>query len=192
MRLLVPLDDQLVSEEALRVIVDAAHNAGSTVRLLYVPGSGPDGNGSPTARPPAEERRRLKVEGWHDLDAIAESLRAVHVERVIRFGDLDLAILDEAAAWPADVVALTAGDRMWLSRAVRTGAATDIFGRNGIPAILYTPLPGRRTWNHEGPRPHDPAVAAAAGGSGHRVVSVLEQRGLQGLCGSVGYHGLTR
>jgi len=142
-RLLVPLDDQLVSEEALRVIVDAAHNAGSTVRLLYVPASGPGGNGAPTARPPAEERRRLQVEGWHYLDAIAESLRAVHVERVIRFGDLDLAILDEAAAWHADVVALTAGDRMWLSRAVRTGAATEIFGRNGIPAILYTPLPGR-------------------------------------------------
>jgi nucleotide-binding universal stress UspA family protein len=138
-RLLVPLDDQLVSEEALRVIVDAAHNAGSTVRLLYVPGSGLDGNGSPTARPPAEERRRLKVEGWHDLDAIAESLRAVHVERVIRFGDLDLAILDEAAAWHADVVALTAGDRMWLSRAVRTGPRPTYSEGTGFPRSCTRP-----------------------------------------------------
>ncbi len=71
-RLLVPLDDQLVSEEALRVIVDAAHDAGSTVRLLYVPASGPGGNGAPTARPPAEERRRLQVarEFVHDMDLL--------------------------------------------------------------------------------------------------------------------------
>jgi len=144
-RLLVPLDDRPVSEETLRVIAEAARSAASTIRLLYVPPIRPHGDGAPTARHRGEERRRLQAEGLHYLDTIAESLGDVPVERVIRFGDVNIAILDEAAAWAADVVALSARDRMWLSRAVRTGTAVEAFGRNGIPAILYTP--GRRPKN---------------------------------------------
>jgi nucleotide-binding universal stress UspA family protein len=48
-------------------------------------------------------------------------------------------ILDEAAAWRADLVALTAGDRTWLSRAVRSGAAASAFRTRGMSALLYTP-----------------------------------------------------
>jgi nucleotide-binding universal stress UspA family protein len=140
-RLLVPLDDHLVGDETLRVIADAARSAESTVRLLYVPPIGPDVDGAPAARQHRPTTQRLPAERLHYLDTIAESLGDVRVERVIRFGDVDTAILDEAAAWEADVVALSAGGRMWLSRALSTGTAVEAFGRNGIPAILYTPWP---------------------------------------------------
>jgi nucleotide-binding universal stress UspA family protein len=138
-RLLVPIDDRPVSEETLRVIADAARSAAYTIRLLYVPPIRLDGDSPRTARHQEEEKRRLQAEGLQYLDTLAESLGDVPVERMVRFGDVNVAILDEAAAWAADVVALSAGDRMWLSRAVRTGAAVEAFGTNGIPAILYTP-----------------------------------------------------
>jgi nucleotide-binding universal stress UspA family protein len=138
-RLLVPIDDQAVSGETLRVIADAARSAAYTIRLLYVPPVRPDGDSARTLRHQGEEKRRLQAEGLHYLDTLAESLGDVPIERMVRFGDVNMAILDEAAAWAADVVALSAGDRMWLSRAVRTGRAVEAFGTNGIPAILYTP-----------------------------------------------------
>jgi nucleotide-binding universal stress UspA family protein len=138
-RLLVPIDDQPVSEETLRVIADAARGAAYTIRLLYVPPIRPDGGSPRTARDQGEEKRRQQAEGLRYLDTLAESLGDVPIERMVRFGDVNMAILDEAAAWAADVVALSAGDRMWLSRAVRTGTAVAAFGTNGIPAILYTP-----------------------------------------------------
>jgi nucleotide-binding universal stress UspA family protein len=124
----------------LRVIADAARSAAYTIRLLYVPSMGPDGDGGRTVRHQGEEKRRLQAEGLLYLDTLAASLGDdVPIERLVRFGDVNMAILDEAAAWAADVVALSAGDRMWLSRAVRTGAAVEAFGTTGIPAILYTP-----------------------------------------------------
>jgi nucleotide-binding universal stress UspA family protein len=138
-RLLVPIDDQPVSEETLRVIADAARSAGYRIRLLYVPPIRPDGDSARAARHQGEEKRRLQAEGLQYLDSLAESLGDVPIERMVRFGDVNMAILDEAAAWAADVVALSAGDRMWLSRAVRAGTAAAAFGTNGIPAILYTP-----------------------------------------------------
>jgi nucleotide-binding universal stress UspA family protein len=123
----------------LRVIAEAARSAAYTIRLLYLPRTSPDGDSARTGRHRGEEKRRLQAEGLNYLDTIAESLGDVPIERMIRFGDVNMAILDEAAAWAADVVALSAGDRTWLSRAVRTGTAVAAFGRNGIPAILYTP-----------------------------------------------------
>ena len=121
------------------MIADAARSAAYTIRLLYVPPIRPDGDSARTARHQGEEKRRLQAEGLQYLDSLAESLGDVPIERMVRFGDVNMAILDEAAAWAADVVALSAGDRMWLSRAVRAGTAVAAFGTNGIPAILYTP-----------------------------------------------------
>ena len=121
------------------MIADAARSAAYTIRLLYVPSLGADGEGGRTVRHQGEEKRRLQAEGLLYLDTLAASLGDVPIERMVRFGDVNMAILDEAAAWAADVVALSAGDRMWLSRAVRTGAAVEAFGTTGIPAMLYTP-----------------------------------------------------
>lgn len=129
-RLLVPLADGPADEATLRVIADAARSAGSTVRLLYVHPLAPDDDGGPMPMVSRAER---------SLEAVAASLGDIPVERVIRFGDLETVILDEAAAWRADLVALSAGDRTWLSRAVRTGAAAQAFGKAGVPALLFTP-----------------------------------------------------
>jgi len=141
-RLLVPLADRVADEATLQTIVGVARNAGCTVRLPYVrPLPGVDADGTKAASQTDEERRRLEAEGSRYLDAVAASFGDLPVERAIRLGDLDATILDEAAAWRADLVALSAGDRTWLSRAVRTGSAAKAFRKTGIPALLYTPSP---------------------------------------------------
>jgi nucleotide-binding universal stress UspA family protein len=129
-RLLVPLTDG-ADEATLQAIADVARGARSVVRLLYV-------------RPVPSDAASMQAESPSHLDAVASSLGGIPVERVIRFGDLETAVLDEAAAWRADLVALSAGDRSWLSRAVRSGRAAKAFRQTGIPALLYTPFPNGR------------------------------------------------
>jgi nucleotide-binding universal stress UspA family protein len=125
-RILVPLADEPIDGATLQKVFDLAQTAGSTVRLLYV------------------RAARLSSEGregppWPDPAPIAARSTGVPVQCVVRFGDVNTAILHEAARWPADVVALTAGDPGWLSRVVRSGRAPAVFGNRGIPALLYTP-----------------------------------------------------
>jgi nucleotide-binding universal stress UspA family protein len=140
-RLLVPLADGPADEATLQAVADVARSAGSTIRLLYVWPAPPDADADATSATGRrdEVRRPLKVEGCRYLETVASSLDDIAVERVVRFGDLETAILDEAAAWQADLVALSAGDRTWLSRAIRTGTAAKAFSKRGIPALLYTP-----------------------------------------------------
>jgi nucleotide-binding universal stress UspA family protein len=128
-RLLVPLTDG-ADEATLQAIAHVVRGAGSVVRLLYVR--------------PLPSAAESEAESSRHLDAAASSLGDIPVERVIRFGDLETAVLDEAAAWRADLVALSAGDRSWLSRAVRSGRAAKAFRQTGIPALLYTPFPNGR------------------------------------------------
>ena len=140
-RLLVPLTDGAADGEALQTIVEIARSARSIVRLLYVrPLPGADTDSTLPASELDREQRRLEAEGSRYLDAIAESLDDIPVERVLRLGNVETTILDDAASWQADLVALSAGDRTWLSRAVRAGA-TKPFRTTGIPALLYTPRP---------------------------------------------------
>src|SRR5437870_12815432 len=140
-RLLVPLIDGAADEATLRAIADVARGAGSVVRLLYVRPLPPGVPSGPTlaASPGEDEKQRLETESSRYLDTVASSFGDIPVERVLRFGDLETAILDEAAAWRADLVALSAGDRTWLSRAVHSGTAANAFRKTGIPALLYTP-----------------------------------------------------
>src|SRR5947208_181023 len=137
-RLLVPLIDG-ADEATLQAIADVARGAGSVVRLLYVrPFPSGAASGPTLATSPGDEEK-LEAESSRYLDVVASSLGDIPVERVIRFGDLETAVLNEAAAWRADLVALSAGDRTWLSRAVHSGTAAKAFRKTGIPALLYTP-----------------------------------------------------
>jgi nucleotide-binding universal stress UspA family protein len=142
-RILVPLTERLADPATFRAIMDVARSSRSTIRLLYIAALAPE----PEARPlPAagqgdEQGALVNDEGVQQIGLISASLGDIPVERVIRFGDVETAILKEAAAWPADLVVLSAGDRMWLSRAVRTGRAAQAFRRTAIPALLYTPSP---------------------------------------------------
>ncbi len=125
-RILVPLADEPIDDATFQQVFDLAQIAGSTIRLLYV-----RAGRAPSA---GEEASSLR-----EMARIAARSAGVPVQRVVRFGDVDTAILREAAHWPADVVALTAGDPAWLSRAVRSGKAARAFRDGGIPALLYTP-----------------------------------------------------
>src|SRR5947209_18911431 len=141
-RLLVPVQD--VSDDSkLQGIADVEPGAGSVIRLLYVPPLPSGAASGPTlaTSPGDEEKRRLEAESSRYLDVVASSLGDIPVERVIRFGDLETAVLNEAAAWRADLVALSAGDRTLLSRAVHSGTAAKAFRKTGLPALLYTPVP---------------------------------------------------
>jgi nucleotide-binding universal stress UspA family protein len=141
-RLLVPLTDGAADVAGLHAIIDLARGAGAVVRLLYVRSLPPDAAPNPSLAPsPAGEETRRQAEATRYLDAVTSTLGDIPVERVMRFGDLETAILDEAAAWRADLVALSAGDRMWLSRAVHSGTAAKAFRETGIPALLYMPGP---------------------------------------------------
>ena len=139
-RLLVPLTDG-ADEATLQGIADVARGAGSVVRLLYVRPLPSGAASGPTlaTSPGDEEKRRPEAESSRYLDVVASTLGDIPVERVIRFGDLETAVLNEAAAWRTDLVALSAGDRTWLSRAVHSGTAAKAFRKTGIPALLYTP-----------------------------------------------------
>ena len=149
-RLLVPLTDG-VDEATLQTIADVARGVGSVVRLLYVrPLPSGAASGPTLATSPGDQaKQRLEAESSRYLDVVAASLGDIPVERVIRFGDLETAVLDEAAAWRADLVAISAGDRTWLSRAVHSGTAAKAFRKTGIPALLYTP-----TWLSDVSRNH--------------------------------------
>jgi nucleotide-binding universal stress UspA family protein len=119
-RLLVPLTDGTADGTALRAVVDVARSARSIIHLLYVRSlPRADMASTLTASELERERRRLEAEGSRHLDAVAAGLDDVPVERVIRLGDVETTILDEAASWRANLVALSAGDRTWLSHISR-------------------------------------------------------------------------
>jgi nucleotide-binding universal stress UspA family protein len=123
-----------------QAIANVARGAGSVVRLLYVRplpfGAPSDTTLAASSRD--EEKQRLEAESSRYLDVVASNFGDIPVERAMRFGNLERAILNEAAAWQADLVALSAGDRTWLSRAVHSGTAAKAFRKTGIPALLYT------------------------------------------------------
>jgi len=77
-RLLVPLTDG-ADEATLQAIADVARGAGSVVRLLYIR--------------PLPSGAASEAESASHLDAAASSLGDIPVERVVRFGDLETAVL---------------------------------------------------------------------------------------------------
>ncbi len=61
------------------------------------------------------------------------------MESVVRFGEPIEEILLEADAFGADLIAVTTGNRSWLSRAVRPGVAERVFRKAEVPVMLVRP-----------------------------------------------------
>jgi nucleotide-binding universal stress UspA family protein len=137
-RIVVPLDLTIETEAVLPLVADAARGAGASVRLLHVasrPGTVVEGDGHALAYAD-QESARLEVEGMDYLRTIELQFDGVPVESTVRFGDPVEEILEEAEAFGADLIALTARTTHPLSRLVRGGTADQLCRRSDVPVMV--------------------------------------------------------
>lgn len=138
-RILVPLGKREADQAVLPLVATVARDSGATVRLLRVYPI-PDhivGSHGRTVAYVDQEMDRLSRQGVVELEAIAAAtLDGVPVETVVRFGDPTVEILTEAAAFGADLIALTTTERSRLRRALIGGTADDITRKAAVPTLV--------------------------------------------------------
>ena len=136
-RILVPLDASERSEAVLPLVADLARGAGSTVRLLHVAPLGrtriSDAGRVLVYAHHLEERR--ESEGLDRLRDVEHLLEGVAVERRVRFGETVTEILNEAEAFEADLIALSASRRPWWRRAAGRIAA-QVRAKSSVPVLI--------------------------------------------------------
>ena len=114
-RILVPLKPIEPPRSFIETLAGLARGAGATNRLLQV---GPphdsivDQDGRLVAYAD-QETRRLEAEAQDFMQVVAIALDGVPVELAVRFGDPAREILDEAAAFGADLIMLPVTPRRW-------------------------------------------------------------------------------
>ena len=107
-RILVSLDGTAESKHVLPIVEDLARGAGATVRFLHVT-PWPETVQAVDGRVMAYADQRvagLTTQSENYLDQVAKRFRGVSTERAVRFGEAAEEILEEAAAWPADLVVI--------------------------------------------------------------------------------------
>jgi nucleotide-binding universal stress UspA family protein len=141
-RILVPLDRSRTAESVLPLAITLARGSGAAMRLLMVepaPESRVDKDGRVVAYAD-QEQARLEAEGLDYLRALTRQCGGVSdVECVVRFGDPVVEILREAAAFEADLIAVTTGARSALGRAVLGSVAEQIVKKADAPVMLVRP-----------------------------------------------------
>jgi nucleotide-binding universal stress UspA family protein len=138
-RILVPLDQSLTAEAVIPLVADAARGGGATVRLLHVAPApraqtGMDGRGLAGVD---QENEGLESEGLDYLRMVEARLDGVSVECAVRFGDPCAEILREAAAFGADLIAVTTAGRGGRPRVALGSVAEQVFRRAEIPVVLF-------------------------------------------------------
>ena len=137
-KILVPLDQSALAESVLPLVADLARGGGSTVRLLYV-SSVPQTRVNEDGRVVAyadQEMERLEAEGRDYLSKAEVRLGGAPVECVVRFGEPLAEILREAAAFEADLIAVTTAGRSGLSRALLGSVAEQVMRKAKVPVLL--------------------------------------------------------
>ncbi len=140
-RILVPLDQSVLAEGVLPLVDDLARGEGAVVRLLYVapaPYTRVSEDGLVVAYAD-QEMQRLEAEGRDYLSKAEVQLGGVTVECVVRFGDPLEEILREAAAFDADLIAVTTAGRSGLSRAILGSVAEQVMRKAEVPVLLLRP-----------------------------------------------------
>jgi len=117
MKILIAVDGSEPSEAALRKVREMVWPPGSTVRVLsaaFDPVVVPEVGAVDYAR----AKEALHHEAEQVVSRAAKSLggSSAAVEPVVRSGDPRLAILDEAAAWEADLIVVGSHGRTGLKR----------------------------------------------------------------------------
>lgn len=140
-RVLCPSDFSEFSSRALEVSLGLARRYGAAVSALHVipPPLALPGRSSLCVTPLAlEERDRRRLE--EELDRFAEPARAsgLPVETVLEEGDVVAGILEQAEAWPADLVVMgTRGSRT--SSGWAMGSVTERVLRRAPCPVLTVP-----------------------------------------------------
>ena len=138
-RILVPLDEAVHAESMVNTIGMVARDAGATVRLLHVaprPDTIVDDEGRVLAYSD-QEGERLEAEALDFLHAASIGLEGVAVECGVRFGDPVEQILEDAAAWDADLIALATRGRGCIERALLGSVAEQVFRKAPTAVTLY-------------------------------------------------------
>jgi len=135
--ILVPLDGSPGSESVLSAVAELARAHGARVRFLKVM--------SPVTAVTSDERvvaftdqesERLELEARAYFKRLAERLPGVVVAEAIRFGEPAAAIVEEAEAAGADLIAMASHRRTGLSRLVRGSVAARVERATTIPLLL--------------------------------------------------------
>lgn len=140
-RIVVPLDASPIAECVLPVAADLARAGGGSIRLLRVeplPDNCVDSDGRVVAYAD-QEMARLEAEALDYLKTVAMRLGGLTVEPSVRFGDPLDEILKEAAAFGADLIAVTTAGRSGLGRTVLGSVAERVFRKSETPVLLYRP-----------------------------------------------------
>ncbi len=114
-KILVPVGRHDDAEPLLAMVADLARGAGATVRLLHVMPV-PATVTVPYGRIVAYASQLvdgLEARGRAHLETARAVLEGVPVEASVRFGDVAEEIVEEAAAFGADLIALHAKRRPW-------------------------------------------------------------------------------
>ena len=137
-RILVPLDGSESAETAAALAADLARGSGGEVRLLQVHPV-PEHRVSETGRVVAyadQEMERVGAEGRDYLESVGARLGSVPAEGVVRFGKPAREILDEAEAFGADLIVLTAAPRGWLAPITGGGLGQTLLRTSPVPVVL--------------------------------------------------------
>ena len=136
-RILVPLGAHDDAEALLTTVGDLARGAGATVRLLHVmpvPETVTVAPGRVVAYA-SQLVDGLEGRGLARLDAASAILGGMPVDRQVRFGKVADEIVEEAASFGADVIALHARPRRWWS-GLRLGGVARRVARRATASVL--------------------------------------------------------
>jgi nucleotide-binding universal stress UspA family protein len=137
-RILVPLSGRERAESVLPVVADLARSGGATVRLLRVAPYPQMRTGS-YGRVIAyvdQETDRVEAESQGYLRDVEARLDGLAVERRVAFGDPADEIVREAAAFDADLIAMTTPRPGWLTPGLPSMVARRVFRRASAPVML--------------------------------------------------------
>jgi nucleotide-binding universal stress UspA family protein len=137
-RILVPLSGRDRDEGIVPLVAALAREWGATVRLLRVFPM-PEVVVGPNGRVVAyldQQMARLSGEGTAHLQTVESRLDGVPVESVVRFGDTVREILVESEAFGAELIALRASSRNWMTRLFAPSAADRVARKAQVPTLL--------------------------------------------------------
>jgi nucleotide-binding universal stress UspA family protein len=92
-----------------------------------------------------EQMDRLCARAREDSKEAEAVLAGIAVESVMRFGEAREEILIEAAAWGADLIAMSSRRAQWLRHVWDRDVTRRVLRRSPVPVLLYQPPRVRRT-----------------------------------------------